>query len=158
MNEHETPKQDRTQSPFSALHHVSIVMEDVEKAVQYYESIGFGPFEAYPPLKDYIHIHVPDEDGFYDIKVRCAQIGSVQLQLIQPGKGQTLYKDFLTQKGPGVFHLGFVVENLDQAEDQLVALGLKVISSGRRQNGSGFVYLNTAADGGVTLLVRQNPS
>lgn len=34
---------------------------------------------------------------------------------------------------------------------------IKVLSSGRRENGSGFSYLDTASDAGVVLLVRQSP-
>jgi len=36
-------------------------------------------------------------------------------------------------------------------------MGLKVLSSERRENGSGFSYLNTASEAWVILLVRQSP-
>ena len=144
-------------SPFSELHHISIVVRDIEAAVRFYESIGIGPFEAYPPMREYAQIRVPDEEGFYNLIIRCAQIGPLQLQLIQPGAGASLYKTFLEQKGEGVFHLGFVVQDIDRAEAEVENRGLKVISSGRRANGSGFAYLDTAARAGVTLLLRQSP-
>lgn len=143
--------------PFSVLHHLSIVVADIDKATRYYESIGIGPFTEYPPMSEYVKIDVPDEEGFYHLTIRCAQIGPVQLQLIQPGKGKSLYRDHLERKGEGVYHLGFVVDDIDAAEQAVRNMGIGVISSGRRENGSGFAYLGTAAEAGVTLLIRQSP-
>ena len=100
---------------------------------------------------------MPDKEGFYDLTIKSARIGPVELQLIQPGKGESLYKDYLEKKGEGVYHLGFVVEDIDGSEAEVKSLGLGVISSGRRENGSGFSYLDTADKAGVTLLIRQSP-
>ena len=142
---------------FSKLHHISIVVKDAEKAQQYYESIGIGPWVDYPPMKEYVNIDVPDENGFYNLKIKCAQIGPIQLQLVQPGQGESLYKDHLEQKGEGVFHIGFEVDDIGATDPVIESMGLGVLSSGRRENGSGFSYLDTAADAGVVLLVRQSP-
>ena len=144
-------------SPFSDLHHISIVVRDIEAAVRFYESIGIGPFEAYPPMREYVKIRVPEEEGFYNLIIRCARVGPLQLQLIQPGEGASLYKTFLEKRGEGVYHLGFAVADIDRAEAEAEKMGLKVISSGRRANRSGFAYLDTAAQGAVTLLIRQSP-
>lgn len=143
--------------PFATLHHLSVVVRDLDASVAFYESIGFGPFVDYPPMQEYVHIDVPDEEGFYDLKIKCARMGPVQLQLIQPGKGASLYKDHLEEKGEGVYHLGFVVDHLDEAETAVKDLGIGVKSRGRRTDGSGFAYLDTTEKGGVTLLVRQSP-
>lgn len=150
-------KPEKEKSPFSQLHHISIVVKDIDTTVKFYESIGIGPFESYPPIKEYVKIDVPDKEGFYDLTIKCARIGPVELQLIQPGKGRSLYKDFLEKRGEGVYHLGFVVEDIDGSEAEVKSLGLGVISSGRRENGSGFSYLDTADKAGVTLLIRQSP-
>jgi len=142
--------------PFSKLHHLTVVVRNMEKAVQFYESIGIGPFKNYPPLTEYKKINVPDETGFFNLKFKVAQVGDIQIQLCQPGEGKSIYKDFLEKKGEGVFHLGFVVDQVDDSEAELKKLGLKVLSSGRREDGSGFSYLDTAPKAGVTLLIRQS--
>ena len=142
---------------FNKLHHISIVVKDAEKAQRYYESIGVGPWVDYPPMKEYVNIDVPDEDGFYNLKIKCVQIGPVQLQLVQPGEGNSLYKDHLAEKGEGVFHIGFEVDDIGATDPVIESMGLGVLSSGRRANGSGFSYLDTASDAGVVLLVRQSP-
>jgi methylmalonyl-CoA/ethylmalonyl-CoA epimerase len=143
-------------SPFSNLHHISVVVRDIDKAIEFYNSIGIGPFEDYPPLKEYVKLHVMDEVGFHNLKFKVVQIGPIQIQSAQPGEGKSPYKDFLAKKGEGVYHLGFVVDDVDRPEAGLKKLGLNVISSGRREDGSGFSYLDTAGKGGVTLLIRQS--
>jgi catechol 2,3-dioxygenase-like lactoylglutathione lyase family enzyme len=143
--------------PFNKLHHISIVVKDAEKTQTFYESIGIGPWLDYPPMKEYVKINVPDENGFYNLKIKCAQIGPVQLQLIEPGDGKSLYKDHLRKKGEGVYHIGFEVDDISAADAKIEAMGLKMLSSGRRENGSGFSYLETASQAGVVLLVRQSP-
>jgi catechol 2,3-dioxygenase-like lactoylglutathione lyase family enzyme len=143
--------------PFSKLHHISIVVRDAEKTQKFYESVGIGPWVDYPPMAEYVKIDVPDEKGFYSLKIKCAQIGPVQLQLVEPGDGQSLYGDHLKNRGEGVYHIGFEVDDIRAADATVETMGLKVLSSGRRENGSGFSYLNTASQAGVVLLVRQSP-
>jgi methylmalonyl-CoA/ethylmalonyl-CoA epimerase len=143
--------------PFSVLHHLSLVVRDIDAAIRFLESVGIGPFFDYPPMKEYSRLNVPDEEGFFDTVIKCAMIGPVQLQVVQPGNGRSIYKDFLEKKGDGIFHLGFVVDDIEKAEAEGTAMGLDVISSGRRDNGSGFAYFDTAGKCGVTLLVRQSP-
>ena len=143
--------------PFNKLHHISIVVRNAERTQRFYESIGIGPWVDYPPMKEYVKINVPDEKGFYNLKIRCAQVGPVQLQLIEPGDGESLYKEHLRKKGQGVFHMGFEVDDINDADSTIESMGLKALSRGRRENGSGFSYLNTASEAGVVLLVRQSP-
>ena len=143
--------------PFSTLHHLSLVVRDIHATVRFLESVGIGPFFEYPPMTEYTKLNVPDKDGFFNTVIKCVQIGPVQLQLVQPGEGRSIYRDFLEKNGEGVFHLGFVVPDIDTAEAGIEGMGLRVISSGRRANGSGFAYFDTAEKCGVTLLARQSP-
>ena len=34
-------------SPFSKVHHVGIIVKDVDKTVEYYGTFGIGPFEPF---------------------------------------------------------------------------------------------------------------
>ena len=140
---------------FGKPHHICIVVKDIEKAKSYYESIGIGPWVEYPPLVEYTKLNVMDEKGFFDTRFVYTHIGDLQLQLAQPGEGKTIYKEFLETKGEGVFHIGFEVDDIDVAEKQLTDNEMKVLASGRRDDGSGFSYLDTRDNVGVTLLVRQ---
>jgi methylmalonyl-CoA/ethylmalonyl-CoA epimerase len=145
----------KTNNAFSKPHHLCIVVKDIEKTKSYYESIGIGPWVDYPPLVEYTKLNVIDEKGFFDTRFVYTHIGDFQLQLAQPGEGKTIYKEFLEAKGEGVFHIGFEVNDVDAVEKQLTEAEMKVLASGRRDDGSGFSYFDTRGKAGVTLLVRQ---
>ena len=145
-------------TPFRELHHVCIVVRDIEASVAFYESIGIGPWQDYPPLTEYTRLTVPSPDAFYALKYKLANVGSVQLQLCQPPELDCPQRRFLDSRGEGVFHIGFE-SDLDSDLDETAAagadLGLNVLARGQRDNGSGFIYFDTAGDAGVVLLARK---
>ena len=146
-------------SIFNRLHHICIVVHDLDRARAYFESVEIGPWIEYPPLAEYSDLSVPNPDAFMKMRYQVCNIGNVQLQLCQPPEQDCPQRRFLNKKGEGVFHIGFEVPDVDAAEAEGVADGLRVKMRGRRSNGSGFTYFDTADQaGGVTLLVRASPA
>jgi methylmalonyl-CoA/ethylmalonyl-CoA epimerase len=141
-------------TPFNKLHHICLVVSDIDQAQAYYESIGIGPWREYPPLTEYEDLNVPDEKGFYTLKYRICNLPNVQMQLCQPGLEPSPQRLHLDQKGEGVFHIGFEVPDADAAQTQAEELGMSVLMSGRRANRTGFTYYNSRDAAGVTLLTR----
>ncbi len=139
---------------FSKLHHLCIVVHDIDKAQAYYESIGIGPWAVYPPLSEYEELDVPGRAGFMALKYRVCNLPNVQLQLCEPGPEPSPQRAHLDQHGPGVFHVGFEVPDADIAEAQARSQGLPVLMRGRRANRTGFTYYDTAGPAGVNLLTR----
>lgn len=142
---------------FQRLHHVCIVVEDIQRTQAYYESIGIGPWESYPPLADYIQLEVPNREGFLAMQYRVCNLPNVQLQLCQPNNDPSPQRIFLDTKGEGVFHIGFEVPDADTAQNVAEAAGLHQMMRGRRANGTGFNYYDTQAEAGVVLLTRATP-
>jgi methylmalonyl-CoA/ethylmalonyl-CoA epimerase len=142
-------------SPFQTLHHVCIVVRNIDEAVAFYESVGIGPWHDYPPLTEYTQLTVPDRNAFLQMRYKYADLKNIQIQLCQPSEGASPQRRFLEEHGEGVFHLGFTVPTCDSAEAQARALGLDVLMRGRRDDASGFTYFDTQARGaGVTLEIR----
>jgi methylmalonyl-CoA/ethylmalonyl-CoA epimerase len=81
---------------------------------------------------------------------------NIQIQLCQPGIRKTPKRKFLDEHGEGVLHLGFVVDDVDKSEAAGRASGLTVLERGRRSDGSGFSYFDTATQAGVVLENRAN--
>ena len=148
---------DSKTNPFATLHHLCIVVHDIEKAVAFYRSIGIGPWVPYPPLDQFTELEMPDREGFLAIDFRYARIGPIQLQLGQPRHDDTPQRRFLDSHGEGVFHMGFVVDDVDAAEVEALRRGLTILMRGRRDDGSGFTYFDSAEAGGVTLSIRRSP-
>jgi hypothetical protein len=128
----------------------------VEEKMKYFESIGIGPWVEYPPLTEYTEIEAPNYEGFITLRYVVAKIGDIELQLVQPSEFDSPQKQFLDTYGEGVYHIGFVVDDANEAEEILKVKGLKVLSRGRRSDQSGFDYFDTKKDAGVTLLTRKS--
>jgi methylmalonyl-CoA/ethylmalonyl-CoA epimerase len=141
-------------TPFRELHHICIVVRDIDASVAYYESIGIGPWQDYPPLTEYTRLAVPNPEAFHALKYKLANLGNVQLQLCQPPELDCAQRRFLDSRGEGVFHIGFE-SDLGEAAAAAAGLGLGVLARGQRDDGSGFIYLDTADGAGVVLLARQ---
>ncbi len=142
---------------FRQLHHVCIVVRDIDKARAYYELVGIGPWREYPPLSEYADLQVPNADAFLKMRYQVCDLANIQLQLCEPPEDDCPQRRFLDEKGEGVFHLGFEVLDCDAAEAEGVAGGLEVFMRGRRANGSGFAYFDTADQAGVVLEIRATP-
>ena len=102
--------------PFQKLHHLCIVVHDIERAIGFDESAGIGPWLPYPPLGDFTDLETPDPEGFRGLDYRYAWVGELQLQLCQPGPEPTPQRQFLDARGEGVFHVGFEVPDADAAD------------------------------------------
>ena len=141
-------------SIFNKLHHICIVVHDLDRARAYFESVEIGPWIEYPPLAEYSDLSVPNPDAFMKMRYQVCNIGNAQLQLCQPPEQDCPQRRFLNKKGEGVFHIGFEVPDADAAEARAKAQGLPVLMRGRRSNRTGFTYYDSASQAGVTLLTR----
>ena len=142
-------------SIFATLDHVTIAVTNLERTVKYYESVGFGSFEA--PARHDFSSTLRGEPMNSKRATKETWMGPVFLQLVQQVEGESLVSEFIRRKGEGVFHLGFIVDNIDEAEVQAVKMGLKITEKGRRKDGSGYAFFDTEAFAGVTLEIKENP-
>ena len=103
------------------LHHIAVIVKDIDKAVEYYQSLGIataGREVIFPEAKP-------------SIIAKFVDIGSVPIEFIQPLEGESNYKEFLESKGEGVQHIAFAVDDLDGEEDKLVDKGVSIIIKGK---------------------------
>ena len=85
-------------------HHLGVIVADMEKAVEYYRSLGFvdvlpeTPRPANPPTMEEVTVYgksiikegqvlVPRKPGAKYVPNTWCRIGSITLELIQPGEG-----------------------------------------------------------------------
>lgn len=142
-------------APFHQLHHICIVVHDVDAAVAYYESLGMGPWTPFPPLTDFAELEMPNTDAFVQMRYRFLNLVNVQIQLCEPPDQPCPQREFLDEHGEGVFQLGFESE-LTSGEAAARAVGLDVLMRGRRSNGTGFCYFDTLAETGLSWMIRQS--
>ena len=146
-------------SPFSNVDQIGVIVRDMDKAIEYYQSLGIGPFELFKS-RVYIERKVlgkPINVDDIKFKVKKARMGPVELELIEPGEGESLWREFLETRGEGINHLGFLVEDIDKEMAKLEEKGVKVLYSSKFQNGGGAAYFDTGKIGGVLLELIQRP-
>ena len=140
-------------------HHVSVIVRDMNKAIEYYQSLGIGPF---PPLigpsgtTPLTEKKVRGKPMDYNIDLRLAEggVGQIQFEVIQPLEGETPVKEFLGKKGEGMHHLGFFVDDLDKETAKMAEKGFMVSQSGETP-GVKWAYFDTDRVGGVVIELMQ---
>ncbi len=140
-------------------HHVSVIVRDMNKAIEYYQSLGIGPFppsigpSGTTPLTGKKVWGKPVD---YNIDLRHAEggVGQIQFEVIQPLEGETPVKEFLEKKGEGIHHLGFFVDDLDKETAKMAEKGFMVSQSGETPDVK-WAYFDTDRVGGVVIELMQ---
>lgn len=130
---------------------VGIVVKDIDSAMEYYSStFGWGPFHLMQlPMKGAIYRGKP---GDCTLKLAFARSGPIEIELIQVLEGETPHTEFLRERGEGLQHLRFSVENLDGTLAKLAKEGIEpVFQHSYPEIGISFAYLDTDKIGGVMI-------
>lgn len=146
----------------SHIDQVCVIVEDLQAAMKrYWETMGIGPWKvrtsAAPPLRSWYH----GRPHSYAARLAMAQAGSVTMELLQPLEGESIYRDFLMERGETVHHFGIYVPNLDEALAPYLEMGIPILqrADGTGLKGDGrFAYLDTETLLGTVLEVIQAPS
>ncbi|MFQ5996618.1 MAG: VOC family protein [Dehalococcoidales bacterium] len=138
-------------------HHVSVVVRDMKQAIQFYQSLGIGPFQALIGPEGTVTLtekKVRGKPVDYEIDLRHAELGGLNLEVIQPLEGETPVKEFLEKKGEGIQHIGFYVDDLDQETAKMAEKGFTITQSGESPRVK-WAYYDTDKVGGVAIELMQ---
>jgi hypothetical protein len=130
------------------LDHISIIVRDLDKAIESYSSLlDVGPFSTYPPeyyRKYYSERTLRGKPANFTMKLSMAPCGPVRLELIEPVEGSSIYSEFLERKGEGLHHLGYKVKNMDATIRSFKKIGVDILMSAHgRATPTGFAYMDT---------------
>ena len=144
-------------STFTRLTHIGMVVRDMDKTIERLTALGLGPFKPWilpPDAKETYRgkPFIPSQR----VAIQKTQIGNVELELIQPIDGESPHQEFLDQKGEGIQHLGFMVDDLKEEVERLTAEGSDILLTSQFEGGGGITYLDlNAADLIVELVQRR---
>ncbi|MEM2866324.1 MAG: VOC family protein [Candidatus Hadarchaeales archaeon] len=124
---------------------VGVVVRDLDRARE--ACTRFFGEESLPPIEF--------ETGGARLRLAFFQAGEVQLELIQVVEGETIHSKFLREKGEGLHHLGYFVEDLERSLSMLEKEGVKVLWRGEVPGAAKFAYLDTEKTLGITLELVQ---
>lgn len=153
-------------------HHLGVIVADMDKAIDYYRSLGFVDFppdrsaSASGPVWQEITVYgktvikdgkplVAATPGGKPGRLQFCRVGTITLELIQPAEGgvKNIHNDFLASYGEGIDHIAYGVahEHFEQEVEKMKAKGLSVILSGEQANGGGFIYFDAREVGGLVI-------
>jgi catechol 2,3-dioxygenase-like lactoylglutathione lyase family enzyme len=117
----------------TGINQVAIVVKDLQKVTEnYWNILGIGPWEIYSWEAPLVYERrYRGKPAWAREKIALAQVGAVQLELVQPVEGDSTYQDFLVEHGQGLHHLQFLVDDVDETAEMLAKEGFPSLQSGR---------------------------
>lgn len=97
----------------------------------------------------------------YSMRLALSYLGPMRIELIQPGEGDSIYQDFVNERGYGIHHLGLLTDNMDVSIKEAKGAGIEMIMDGQGfgLEGDGhYAYLDTEDKFGVTLELIERPN
>lgn len=130
---------------FKKITQVALVVKDREATMEKYRQVmGLEPFiVCSTPQVPGRKFRGVEED--FEVKAAVYRLeNGVELELLQPSKGSSLWQEFLDKHGDGLHHLMFEIEDLDEFEAYMASQGIKVAQSGpSAEAGKRWVYFDS---------------
>ena len=135
---------------------IGLVVKDIDKAIEAYSRI-FGL-----PKPDVMLTDPTTANGTYrgaptnaQAKLAFFHLGQVDLELIEPVAGDSVWQDVLDEKGEGFHHIAFLVKGTGGVTDFLDQNGIPTIQQGQYTGGM-YTYVDSEPQLGVMLELLEN--
>ncbi len=125
----------------SGLHQIGIVCRDIEQVARnYWYILGIGPWDVLylPPPHGY-DLTIGGKPAYFELRVALAELGDVQLELVETLQGPTPGDEFLAEHGEGINHVQYMARNLEEIDKHLEIM---------ERNGYTFFLGNRLGDNG----------
>ena len=113
---------------------IGMVVEDLDATLKYFEEIlGIGPFKVVPfPPEDSgdLMMKYHGEDSEFTANFCFCDLGNIEIEVIQPLTGKSIWRDFLDEKGPGLHHIKFSVPRHDEVRKHFAEKNVKISQCG----------------------------
>lgn len=121
------------------INHIGIAVHSIEEMRPFYEQTLGLPFCG--------------EEVVASQKVRVAffEVGETRIELLEPTATDSPIAQFMEKKGPGIHHIAFGVDDLDDTLETLLADNVKMIDQEPRAgaHGTRIAFIHPRAAGGV---------
>lgn len=132
----------------SVIDHVGLAVEDIDSALLLYrDALGLS----------LVHREKMPAQG---VDAALLDVGGGHVELLQPLGPETAVGKFLSRRGPGMHHIAYRVDDVEETLRALSAAGLRLIDERPRAGirGSRVAFLHPTSTGGVlTEIVEPAP-
>ncbi|HEU5098395.1 MAG TPA: methylmalonyl-CoA epimerase [Roseiflexaceae bacterium] len=99
----------------NAVDHIGFVVRDIDESIAFYSTM-FG-------VADWERIAMPEQS----MDVAAARVGDMLLELIAPTSETAAFAKFLRERGPGMHHIAYRVDDIAAALAELKSRGAQLI-------------------------------
>ncbi len=126
------------------LEHIGIAVKDLKEAIAAYEALGLHPSST-------------EEVESEKVKVAAFPVGGTRLEFLEPTSKESAIARFLRKRGPGIHHLAFEVEDIEDACEELRVAGLRLVYDAPRvgEGGAKVNFVHPASTHGVLIELRE---
>jgi methylmalonyl-CoA/ethylmalonyl-CoA epimerase len=123
----------------STIDHVGVAVEDLDAALAIYRDSLEMPL---------VHRETVVDQG---VEAVLLEVGDGHIELLQPLGPDTAVGKFLARRGPGLHHVAYRVEDVDQTLSALAKAGMRLIDERARIGIRGWrvAFVHPASTGGV---------
>jgi methylmalonyl-CoA/ethylmalonyl-CoA epimerase len=136
---------------------VGIIVKDIEKTSQAFADF-FGvekpPANPTDPLEK-AQTSYKGNPTEARAKLAFFDMGSLQLELIEPDEQPSTWREYLDTHGEGVHHIAFVVKDMKDAVAKMEARNMPLVQKGEYTGGR-YAYMETFSDLKVILELLEN--
>ncbi|RIX52697.1 VOC family protein [Paenibacillus nanensis] len=136
---------------------IGLLVHDIEKVSQAYAEF-FGmekPAWFWTDTVDKAQTEFRGASSEARAKLAFFDMGSLQLELIEPDRHASTWREHLDAHGEGVHHIAFVVEGMKEKISLMEGKGLKLVQKGEYTGGR-YAYLDTFEPLKVMLELLEN--
>lgn len=129
--------------------HLGIAVRNIDDALPLYLDVLGGKL---------IDRYISDVTGV-EVHVAALQLGSMHIELLEPTNRESPVARFMRQKGPGVHHVAYRVDNLDRAIEEAKSKGIRFYEETLRINARGrrLIYMHLASTSGTIIELCEYP-
>jgi len=146
---------------FKKFLHVGVVVKDLERTLDTLTDVfGIGPFKIldFPPKDEESEIEMAyhGKPADFSAKFCFADMGNIELEIIQPISGKSVWFDFLEKHGEGIHHIKFLLSDLQETKQYLDEYNFELTQSGSAvgvNKGKTWAYFGTEDKIGFVIEV-----
>ncbi|MRH42673.1 VOC family protein [Aquibacillus halophilus] len=136
---------------------IGIIVKDIEKTAQVYADF-FGVEKPPINLTDAVEQAETEYKGNSTearAKLAFFDMGSLQLELIEPDQHPSTWREYLDEHGEGPHHIAFVVEGMEEKIKVMEANNMPLQQKGEYTGGR-YAYMDTFKDLKVLVELLEN--
>lgn len=145
------------------LSHLGLIVRDAEKTFEHYKSLGLVSSVLKSTPEDPRGPYRVEEYGKvrgvrdYAVNVKVFRMGPLPFEMLQYNEdSEGPNSEFILDRGEGIAHIAFFVDDLEAEKAKLVERGISIVLTGKRGDWTFMHYFDTREYGGL-LLELQRP-